>query len=85
MEEKIGLWVMEIFFSLCVLLTLLPIFRPEIIVNLTAKWFKWVIKMYGFEVEIKPTLRAKVICRMWNLIMFCIFVLLLIILPNTLK
>jgi hypothetical protein len=73
----------RIFFSLCALLSLFCVFKTKIMVNLTAKWFKWNQGFMGFEGEIKPTPKAEIICRYWNLFMFCVFILMVIFLPKS--
>ena len=85
MEDKVGLLVLRIFFSLCALLSLSCVIRPESWLNRTIKWEKWSLKLFGFESEIKPTPRARTILQIWNFIMFCIFVIALISLPRILK
>ena len=62
-----------VFFSLSYAVGFFGILKTEIAVNLTAKYFKWAIKMHGFEGEIKPTPRAKIICRAWNIFMLFVF------------
>ena len=74
------LLIFGIFFCLILLICLFAILKPEPIVNLTSKYFRWSMKLYGFEAEIKPTPKAKIICRTWNLFMllfFSIFVFLI--------
>lgn len=82
-NNNITLAIMIIFFSSWALISLISVLKPEILVNLTLKWFKMSMKLYGFEAEIKPTPRAKTICRIWNLIMFCIDIIFLLTLPKT--
>ena len=80
MVDKNGFWVGVIFISFCSLISLFAIFKTEKAVNLATKYFKWSLKIYGFEGDIKPTLRAKSICRNWNIFMFSIFFIVLIFL-----
>ena len=35
-------------------ISLFSILKPDIVVNLTLKYFKWTMKLYGFEGEIGP-------------------------------
>ncbi len=70
-----------IFICLLWLLGLVSVFKAEAIVNLTARYMKWSMKLFGFEGEIRPTLRAKVICRNWNLffLLYCsVFIFLIL-------
>ena len=55
-------------------ITLVGVIKPNKVVEMTAKWFRWSMKLYGFEGEIKPTPRAFKICRYWNLLMLFIFI-----------
>ena len=67
------------FFSLLWVLGLFCILKPDRIVSLTAKFFKWQIRLYGFRAEIEITPQARIICRVWNVIML-LFISLLIFL-----
>jgi hypothetical protein len=78
-DNSVPLFV-RIFFSICALLALFSFLKPEKIINVTAKWFKWSLKLYGFEGEIRPTPKAKIICRFWNAFMFFVFAALLLFL-----
>ena len=69
--------VFGIFFGLMWLMCLFSVLQPQSVVNLTAKYFKWSIKLYGFEAEIKPTPRAIVMVRIWNSFMLLIVSVLL--------
>lgn len=51
----------------------LGILKPEVFVNLHVKYFKCTMKWYGFEGEIKPTPKAKIICRLWFLFFLLVF------------
>jgi len=62
-----------IFFVLCMLLALYNVLRPERAINFAIKWAKFSLKLYGLEGEIRPTPRAKTICRLWNLFMLLWF------------
>ncbi len=85
MGENIGILVGRAFFSFCALLSLFAILKPEATVNFTIRYYKWSLKFLGFETEIKATERAKVICRIWSLLMLCLFAILIIILPKTVR
>lgn len=61
-----------IFFGVLCIVCLFCILRPDNIVNLTAKYFKWSMKFYGFEGDIKPTPKARIICRCWNVFMLIV-------------
>ena len=61
-----------IFFCLFWSMCLFCILKPGLVVNLTAKYFKWSIGLYGFEADIKVTPKAKTICRIWNLVLLLI-------------
>ena len=79
MSNEILLFI-KIFFSLIWLLGFFAILKPKITVNLTCKYLRWSMKLLGFEVDIKPTPKAKVICRIWNLfflLLFSVFVYLI--------
>lgn len=79
MEDKLALLVPRIIFSLFALLSLLGALKPEMWINITIKWFKLSLKLYGFEGEIRPTPKAKTICRAWAFLMFvtCIVIALI--------
>jgi len=53
------------------------IFRPKPVINFSIKWWKWYLRIFGFESEIKPTEKAVIILRIWSLLMllFCIVIL----------
>ena len=55
-----------LFFGLLWLWCLFCVLRPQPVVDFTVKYFKWSIKLYGFEGDVKPTPRAVTIVRMWN-------------------
>ncbi len=78
MVGKNGCLVFIIFISLCLLAGLFAVFKTEKMVNFTAKYFKWILKFYGFEGDIKPTSKAISICRNWNIFMLTIFIILMI-------
>ena len=62
-----------IFFIVSVTLTLYGVLRPESAINSSIRWFQFSLKLYGFEGEIKPTPKAKIICRLWNVVMLLLF------------
>ncbi len=66
-------WLAIIFFSLVWAICLFSVLRPDKVVNVTAKYFKWSMQMYGFEGEIKPTFKARIICRFWNIFGLVVF------------
>lgn len=70
MSDRAILWLV---FSVLALLTLFPILKPDTAVRLTAQYFKWSVKLFGFEADVRPTPRARAICRSWNLFMLCVF------------
>jgi len=72
MGNNVPLLVFGTFLFLFLLMTLVSILKPEFMVNLTAKYFRWMMKLYGFEGEIKPTPKAITICRVWNIFMLLI-------------
>ena len=59
--------------SVVALLFLFPILKPDTAVRLTAQYFKWTMKLFGLEADVRPTPRARAICRRWNLFVLCIF------------
>jgi len=62
-----------IFFGLIYVVGLVCILKPDNLVNLTTKYFKWSMKLWGFEGDIKPTPRARLIVRWWNaFVLLCI-------------
>lgn len=65
-------WPVAIFFGVLYAIGLFGIFKPDNLVNLTVKYFKWLMKLYGFEGEIKSTSKAKIICRRWNIFMLVV-------------
>ena len=54
-----------IVFGLLYVICFLSILKPDKAVNAMAKYFKWLMKTCGFEGEIKPTPKARIICRFW--------------------
>ena len=69
MQDNMVIIVTGTFFSLFWLFGLFCVLKPEPIINLTAKFFKWQMNLYGFKAEITITPKAKIVCRIWNIIM----------------
>lgn len=66
-------------------IALYHILRTDHALNLTARYFMWTMKIYGFEGEIHPTPRAKMICKVANtLLVVGLSVYLFVILPKLL-
>ncbi len=78
--DKEGLLVGIIFYSFCSFMCLGAILKPKSVLKLTEKWFKFSLKLYGFEGDIGPGAKAEKIVQVWNLIGFLIFIILIIIL-----
>lgn len=75
--DNIGLLVARIFFSICILLAAFFIIKPQGSVNHCAKWYNFIIKLQGFDGEIKPTAKAVLRFRIWNFLMLVVFIILL--------
>lgn len=64
---------MLIFFVIIYCVCIFSIIRPDIVVNLTAKYFKFSAKIFGSDKDIQITNKAKSVVRVWN-----IFIIILI-------
>ena len=60
-------------FAFFALIALFPILKPDVAARLTAQYFKWSMKILGFECDVRVTPRAVKICRVWNIFMLCVF------------
>jgi hypothetical protein len=69
----------NIFFALCSLLALLGMFYSEKASEISARYFEWTARMYGFEATVKSTGKAVQLTQIWNGVFFVIFLLLVII------
>lgn len=61
-----------IFFSALWFLCLISFFKQDLAIDLAAKYFQWSAKAFGFEADVRPTPKAKIIYRYWNLFMLLI-------------
>ena len=68
-----SLLIPKILFLACALIALICLIKPEIPINSTIKWIKLMLKWHGLEGEIRATPKAKVICRVWNIVILCFF------------
>ena len=64
--------IISIVFLFFALVALFPILRPEVAARLSARYFTWSMKIFGFDADVRVTPRAVKICRAWNLSMLCI-------------
>jgi hypothetical protein len=62
-----------VFFSFIALLALFPVLKPNAAARLSAQYFKWSMKIFGFDCDVRVTPRAVKICRVWNIFMLCVF------------
>lgn len=69
--------VIGIFSTLMWLMCLFIILKPQIVAESTSKWFKRILKAYGYNAEIKLTSKAIAIVRIWNLFMLIVFSILI--------
>ena len=60
-------------FAFFALIALFPILKPDAAVRLSAQYFKWSMKIFGFDCDVRVTPRAVKICRVWNIFMLCVF------------
>jgi len=51
--------------------------RPDIIVNLTAKYFKFAGKIFGKDSEVLATDKAKSVVRTWNIFLLILMTFIL--------
>ena len=64
---------------------LFPILKPDAAARLSARYFTWSMKIFGFECDVRVTPRAVKICRAWNLFMLCVVALILFAVAMTSK
>jgi hypothetical protein len=67
------LLIPEVISSLFWLVSLITFLKPEFLVKLQTKYFRWLLQYYGFEGEIKSTLKTKVMCRMYSSLILLFF------------
>lgn len=66
MTDKILLIPGTIFLLMWVF-ALFSFLKPEFPINVNLKYYSWLLKWSGFEGEIRPTPKAKIIYRAWSL------------------
>ena len=79
------LTVVGILFSFFTLVALFPILKPAAAARLTAQYFKWSMKIFGFDCDVRVTPRAVKICRTWNIFMLCVFAVVFLAIALTAK
>ena len=81
MQYNFDLIVLEIFFLFCFLVGLFLLKKPDFAISKAIGWYKFILKLNGFEAEIRSTAKTLKICRIWNLSIIIIFGLLMVVLP----
>ena len=59
-------------FACFAVLALFGIVKPDAAVRSTAQYFKWSMRLFGFDCEVRATPRAAKICCAWNIFMLCV-------------
>jgi len=66
-------------------LGLFPIINPQAAAHITAQYFAWNMRLFGYECEIRATPRAAKILRVWNLAMLILMLAFILSMTSTLK
>ncbi|MFH0838592.1 MAG: hypothetical protein V1893_00190 [Candidatus Omnitrophota bacterium] len=80
MEENSIFLIGRVVFSLCALVSLVCILNAKAVSDFSARWDMWWLRLFGFEAEIKTTPRTLLACRLWNVFMCLVFIILAVLL-----
>jgi hypothetical protein len=76
--------IFYVFLSICLLLSILMVIKPQIILRMDLWYFKWTFKLIGYDIELKPISpnRPQKIARVWGILMCLAFLAMLIFLRS---
>ncbi len=66
-----------IFFAILYAICIFSAIKPDIIVNLTAKYFKFAGKIFGKDSDVQATEKAKSVVRTWNIFLLILMTFIL--------